>query len=43
MGEFKGVPVGENDLSLSGLCITDGVKLLIDAISDERMFEGGAR
>ena len=34
VGEFSGVPVGENDLLLSGLFITDGVRLLIEVISD---------
>ena len=36
IGEFKGVPVGENDFEMSlGLCITLGVKLQILATSDE--------
>ena len=36
IGLFKGVPVGENDLEMSlGLCMTLGVKLQIDATSEE--------
>ena len=39
IGEFSGVPVGEKVLSLFGLCITEGVKLLMEATSDREIPE----